>query len=225
VEPHSVDFIKRTVLDLGLSSERRIRALEYMPGDRRVVRAAFFTLQQTGQWLGSWTPWHGFVKLPGGLAYRLPAGSRIVAEIHYRGVKEQVIDEGVLGLYFADEPTTRSPSDLVLEVKGQVPGGAAWQKFRAQTRLVADTHVLALRPEVQSGVKSIEVSARKPDGTTEILLFAKDLPLDWPTPYILREPVRLPRGTQLSVISYHANTAPVSAAGGIRLTVSVARGL
>ena len=42
------DFVTRTVVDLGLTSERRVRALEYMPGDRRVVRAAFFTLQETG---------------------------------------------------------------------------------------------------------------------------------------------------------------------------------
>ena len=68
-----------------------------------------------------------------------------------------------------------------------------------KTTLAADTYVVALRPELQPGVKSIEVSARKPDGGTEVLLFAKDIPVDWPTPYILKEPVRLPRGTVLTV--------------------------
>ena len=33
------DVVKRTVIDLGLTSERRLRALEFMPSDRRVVRA------------------------------------------------------------------------------------------------------------------------------------------------------------------------------------------
>jgi hypothetical protein len=136
------------------------------------------------------------MSLPKGTAYRLPAASHVVAEIHYRGVKERVIDRGTLGLFFADQPSPELVSDVVVETK---------------TRLIADTYVVALRPEIPPGVKSIEVSARKPDGGTEILLFAKDIPLDWPTPYILKEPVALPRGTVLSVT------------GGVHLTVSTYR--
>jgi hypothetical protein len=195
IEP-SVNEIKRTVTDLGLTSERRLRALEFMPGDRRVVRAAFFTIQETGQWIGSWTPWYGFVRLPKATAYRLPAGSHIVAEIHYRGAKERVADQGTLGLFFADPSVTDLISDIVLDGK---------------TRFAADTYVVALKPEIQPGVKSIEVSARKPDGSTEVLLFAKDIPVDWPTPYILKDPVMLPRGTMLVVN------------GAVRLTVSTYR--
>ena len=122
IEAQRAGVVARTVVDLGLTSERRVRALEYMPGDRRVVRAAFFTLQETGQWLGSWTPWYGFVNLPAGTAYRLPAGSHIVAEIHYRSAKERVVDRGTVGLFFAESPTPNRPSDLVLEAMGEVPG-------------------------------------------------------------------------------------------------------
>jgi hypothetical protein len=195
VEPQSSE-IRHVIIDLGLTSERRLRALEFMPGDRRVVRAAFFTVQETGQWIGSWTPWYGFFSLPKGTAYRLPAGAHIAAEIHYRGVKERVADQGTLGLFFADPSATDLISDVVVENK---------------TRLAADTYVVSLKPEIQAGIKSIEVSARKLDGSTEILLFAKDIPLDWPTPYILKDPVMLPRGTMLVVN------------GAVRLTVSTYR--
>ena len=214
------DEIKHTPIDLGLTSERRIRGLEYMPEDRRVVRAAFFTIQETGQWIGSWTPWYGFVSLPKGSAFRLPAGSHIMAEIYYRGGKEPVTDQGALGLYFADQPSPDLVSDVVLQANGDVPAGAVAHKFRAVTRLTAEEHVLALRPEAMSGIKSIEVSARKPDGGTEVLLYAKDLSMDWPTPYIFKEAVVLPAGTELSVIAYFANSAATSQARGIRLTVS-----
>src|SRR5262245_32098242 len=77
VEANRPDEVKRTVIDLGLTAERTIRALEYLPGDRRVVRAAFFTVQETGQWIGSWTPWYGFTKLPDGVGFRLPPGAHI----------------------------------------------------------------------------------------------------------------------------------------------------
>jgi hypothetical protein len=215
--------IKHTAIDPGLTSERWLRALEYMPGDRRVVRAAFFTIQETGQWIGSWTPWYGFVNLPKGAAIRLLAGSHVMAEIHYRGAKERVIDRGNLGLSFAAAAPPDPVSDVVLEAKAEVPAGASAQKLRAVTRLTAETHVLALRSETMAGLKSIEVSARKPDGGTEVMLFAKDFQTDWPTPYIYKEPVVLPSGTDLSVIAYFTNAGATPQAGGIRLTASVYR--
>jgi len=117
----------------------------------------------------------------------------------------------------------RVASDLILELKGDLTArrlrsGQA-STLRAETRLVADTYVLALRPELTPGVTSIEVSARKPSGGTEILLFAKDLPIDWPTPYIFKNPVFLPSGTRVSVIASFANDA-VPQPDGLRLTVS-----
>src|SRR5262249_48965370 len=149
--------------------------------------------------------WYGFVKLPEGSAYRLPAGSHVVAEIHYRGTNERVVDGGRLGLSFEDNAPASAPSDIVLEADGDVPAGAASQRFRAATRLPVNSYVLAFRPDLQPGVTSIEVSARRTDGGTNVLLFAKDLSLDWPTPYVFKDPVLLRRGTELSVIIYYAN--------------------
>jgi hypothetical protein len=209
IEPQANE-VKRSLIDLGLTSERRLRALEFMPSDRRVIRAAFFTVQETGQWIGRWTPWYGFMSLPKGTAYRLPAGAHVAAEIHYRGVKERVVEQGTLGLTFADQASPNLVSDLVLDAKKAVTP----RKFRAEIWLAADTYVVALRPEMQSGVKSIEVSARKPDGSTHVLLFAKDISLDWPTPYILKEPVMLPRGTVPAVTAYSRR---------VRLTASIYR--
>ena len=169
-----------------------------------------------------WTPWYGLVKLPAGSSYRLAAGSHIVAEIYYRGTNEQVVERGTLGVYFADQATLSSlssVSDLVLEPK-EGAGEGAVKKLRAETRLAGDTHVWALRPEITSDVTSVEVSARNPNGGTEILLFAKDFSADWPTPYILTAPVLLRRGTILSVTAYSGSAATPRQPGGIRLTVS-----
>jgi len=220
VEPQQVNDVKRRVVDLGLTSERRVRAIEYMPGDRRVVRAAFFTVQETGQWIGSWTPWYGFTTLPAGVAFTLPAASHIVAEIHYLHAKEKVIERGTLGLFFADQPARSTLTDLVLDATGDVPAGGRTQRLHAETVLAADTAVLALRPDVQRGVKSVEVSARKPDGGSEILLFAKDIPLDWPTPYIFKDAVVLPRATTLGVTAYYVNGGASTMRAGVHLTVS-----
>ena len=212
--------IKRSVVDLGLKSGRQLRALEYMPGDTRVVRAAFFTVQETGQWIGSWTPWYGATRLPKGAAFHLAAGSHVVAEIHYQGAKQPIVDRGSLGLFFSEAASSSPAPDLMLESRVPAPTSGPLQKFQAANRLVRDTQLLALRPEVSAGIKSVEVSARRPDGRTEVLLFAKDFPLEWPTPYIFKNPIAVPRGTEVSVTAYYANPTEVPRSGGIRLTIS-----
>jgi hypothetical protein len=119
-------------------------------------------------------------------------------------------------LYFAEAAAADAVSDLVLEAKGAAQGGGL-QKIRAATRIAANTYAVALRPEVQAGVQSIEVSMRKPDGTTEVMLFVKNIRLDWPTPYVFKEPVLMPKGSELAVTAYgNAGAASQS----VRLTVS-----
>src|SRR4030095_10351266 len=135
------DFVTRSAIALGLTSERQMRALEYLPGDRRVVRGASFTLEQTGQWLGSWTPWYGFTKLPNGVASRLPAGARIVADVYYRSADDAVSDQGTIGLFFGERGDARTSSDLVMQGTKDRSG-----VIRASTAIASDTRVWALKP-------------------------------------------------------------------------------
>jgi Cu/Ag efflux protein CusF len=208
VPPRPADTVERTTLDLKLKAERWLTALEYQPGDRRVVHSAVFSVLETGQWLGGWTPWRGFADLPQGLAYRLPAGSHIVAEVHYYGASEPILDAGSLGLHFSAQPSSRVVSDLTLEAKP-----------RATLKLDSDLVVLALQPTLRPGLQSIEVRARTPAGATQILLFARDISTAWPTPYIYRNPVALPKGTELTLSAHYAPDVG-AAADGLRLTVS-----
>lgn len=218
IEARSPDSVIRGTVATGLVSESRVRAMEYVPGDRRVTRAVFFTVQETGQWIGSWTPWYGFTSLPNGDAYRLPAGAHIAAEIHYRGATTQVVDQATLHLFFADPGKVAAVTDLTLISKPAAISGPGARKFRSEIRLTADTDVLALRPETIPGVDSIEVSSRRPDGGTDALLFAKDLAVDWPAPFIFKQPVVLRKGAVLSVTLYINPKVPPPAA--YRLTVS-----
>jgi hypothetical protein len=222
--PHSVapgqgDTIHRVVVDLELPSERWIRALEFKPSDRRVVRAAFFWLQETGQWLGSWTPWYGATTLPQQTAYRVPAGSHLVAEIHYRSGSEPIEDRDRLGVYFASAPPVQSPRDLVLEARKAESANTQAKKFTGSVTLMSEVNLLAFKPDLAPGVESVELSARKPGGTIEVLLLLRDILPQWPTPYVLKDPVRLPKNTELSWTAYYKDSATELPAS-VKLTVS-----
>ena len=59
----------------------------------------------------------------------------------------------------------------------------------------------ALRPDIGGDIDSLEVTARRPDGGTDILLYARDVSATWPTPFILKKPLLVRRGTQLSFVA------------------------
>ena len=207
--------MRRSILDLDLASPRQVRALEFMPGDRRLVRAASFSLESTGQWLGSWTPWHPFVNLPDDVVYRLPARARIVVDIHYRGTNERAVDAGTLGVFFAaprssspgsriPDPGVRAATDLVLDARGPAESRA----LKATSRLAGDTRVWAIQPEIVPGLSSLAVSARRPDGGTDVLLALTEPSVEWPTPYLLETPRLLARGTEIFVVARFSTGQP-----------------
>jgi hypothetical protein len=165
------------------------------------VRAAFFTVQETGQWIGSWTPWHGHMEVPAGAAYTLRPESHVVAEIHYRGADVPVVAEGLLGLRFDDQSDARAVSDLIVTATRR-DGAASLPRLRGELRIAADTRIFALRPELTGDIRTLEVSTRRPDGGTDVLLFARDFDREWPTPFLLEEPMLLRRGTVLAVTAY-----------------------
>ena len=208
IEARSPDVVRRSVVDLDLTSPRQVRALEFMPGDRRVVRAATFSLESTGQWLGSWTPWHSFVSLPDDVVYRLPAKSRIVVDTYYRGTSASAVDASTLGVFFGESrvpgPGLKAATDFVLDAR-PVAGSRA---VKGTSRLTSDTRVWAIQPEIVPGLSSLEVSARRPDGGTDVLLALTEPSVEWPTPYLLKTPRLLARGTEVFVVA-RSSTGPI----------------
>ncbi len=207
--------VSRTTVDLGLTVPRQIRALEFMPGDRRRITAAIFSVEATGQWLASWTPWHPFVSLPDNVAYQLPAKTRIVVDIHYRGTSEQAAEGGTLGVFFAapsvSSPGSRIPNpglkaatDFVLDARPTTGS----RTLKGTSRLTGDARVWAILPEIIPGLSSLEVSARRPDGGTDVLLALVNPSIEWQTPYLLKTPRLLTRGTELFVVARSAQGQP-----------------
>ena len=216
----STSRIQRTLIDPGFESSTSLAALEYHPANRVATRAAVFSVAATGQWLATWTPWHGYRRLPAGIAYQLAAGTKIVAEIHTNGAMPALVEPGQIGLHIADRPALDAPSDVELLATGEVPAGATALRLHAETVLAADTTVLALWPTIPAGIESMQLAATRPDGGVEILLFALDIPQDWPTPFIYSTPVTLPGGSRLTLTAYASNRGPTALQQELKLTMS-----
>jgi hypothetical protein len=206
VKPGSGDSVRRVELRAKSPSPRALRAIAFKPGDRRIVRYAAISETGTGRWLWTWTPWHTSFTLPADVVYRLPARAALTSEIGYRAGEEAIADKSEVGLYFSDARTAQDAAPLAISgVPVTIAAGTTAQRVRAEMVVSAPRRGLAIWPELGEGIKSVEIAAISPDGVNEPLLWVKDVRRDWPTPYVLQEPVSLARGTRLVVTTYYEN--------------------
>ena len=202
---------------------RAIKGLAFRPGDRRVVRYASVYESSSRRWLWTWTPTHTWINLPEDVVYRLPARAQLTIEIGYRGVGETVTDASELGLYFADSKTAQDAAALVVTPAPTVmkPQSGA-ERVRAEIVVADNRRGLMIWPELGEGARSVEVTAVSPDGFSEPLLWAKDYRTDWPSPFVLAEPVSLRRGTRLVVTAYYENPGDKPLTAKPRVTIVTA---
>jgi hypothetical protein len=138
--------------------------------------------------IGSWTPWVRINGAAGRRAIRLAAGSHIVADVHYQPAKES--RHGTRDLSVCSLPTNLRPRAFPISCSKRKADAA--QRFRAENRLAADNapHCASARDRAWCEVRPRcrRKSGRKARNSA---VTQKIFSHDWPTPYILKEPVLL----------------------------------
>jgi hypothetical protein len=198
--------VERFEVATGLTQAKWLRALQLNPADRRVVRYAAVYETRSKRWLGTWTPTNQVSAMPEESAVPLPAGGRLTLEIGYRGNMEDGSGAGKLGLYFADEQPAMTVTSLELAAPPvKVAAGATRTRVRAEIIITTATAAAALWPLPGAGARSLEVTAIRPDGSVEPMLWLNAYRGEWPSSYVLKEPVALPAGTRLLMTAYYDN--------------------
>ena len=204
--PRGAPFqIQRFVVDTTLAAPKRVRAIALRQGDRRVVRHAAFYDEATGRWIGGWTPWQTLSQFAANVVVPLPAKARVVVEVGYSGTDEDVTDASEVGFYFADGAGVNAGGLKMMAPQRVLAPGTNAERVRVETKLTADTRVLAFWPDPGAGVQSVEITAVGPDGMMTPLLWINEFHPQWRSPYLLTSPVDLPRGSRLLMTTYYAN--------------------
>ena len=201
--PADEDYVvHRVTVDAGANSPRRITRIEVRPGERRALRAAFVSVvtPRGTQWIGAWTPWRPFIAAPDGAAFTVPAGAKIEAELHYRGGEAEARDLSSIALIGAS-----GEADAVRQIV-IAAGPTARGRSAGVMRLREPQRVWAIVPQSRDAPPadpggSLEVTAREPDGTVQVLLWVPRSHPRWPTPYVLEHPIELPAGTELTAVA------------------------
>jgi hypothetical protein len=151
--------------------------------------------------LGQWVPGQAVNHLPDGIGRLLPANSSILLKVYYRRNGEATTDRSRLGLYFAKDRIDKVARTVIIGSRGKTVM-ADNGRVRATHTVTAPTEAVAIRPLLFPGAESIEARAYRPDGTIEVLIWAKRYRFDWQPVYYFRRPPALPKGTRIEVSLY-----------------------
>ena len=222
------------VIPIPTGARRYVRGLEFHPGNPRVVHHANIRIDRTptsrrldeadpgpgydgliarsaeypdGHFLG-WTPGQAGPLLPKGLAWTLEPNTDLVVELHMQpsGKAETVAPS--IGLYFGQDPPDRPPAMLRLGRQDiDIPAGDPHYTVTDSYVLPVDVDVAALQPHAHYRARQVRGEATLPDGSTNTLLVIKDWDFRWQHVFRYETPLRLPRGTKLSMQYTYDNSS------------------
>lgn len=192
-----------------------LRATEIVPGNTRVLHHIIATTilpgedrNKNGKSLSGYAPGMGPDLLPAGTGIRLTAGSRIVFQLHYTASGKAETDRSRLGLFLSKEPPERElRSNVLIDYKFSIPPGDREFVTEKSRRFDKDALLYSMNPHMHLRGKWMRYIARYPDGTEEVLLNVPNYRFDWQRNYELKEPKRLPKGTQIVVEAAWDNSA------------------
>jgi peroxiredoxin len=208
-------------VDPGFHEDKWVRAAEVRPGNRTVVHHCLIFLRPPGStdliaqgdlksvYLTGFAAGSTPLNLSAGMAKKIPAGWRLVFQMHYTTTGTAQHDRSTLGLVFADPRTVQKEvaTNMLLDMSLRLPPHSADTLVEARTALKHDFLLLSLSPHMHLRGKSFRYEAHYPGGNSEILLDIPRYDFGWQDTYFLAEPKRLPRGTVLRCTAHFDNSA------------------
>ena len=211
-----------------------VTGIEFHPGNARVVHHANIRIDRTnatrmldqadplpgydglmprsaeypdGHFLG-WTPGQVAPLVRPDLAWTLEPGSDLVVQLHMQpsGAVEEVLPE--IGFYFGDREPSRTPTILRLGSQGiDISPGESRYVIRDSYVLPVDVELLAVQPHAHYRAREIRGVAALPDGSSRPVMHITDWDFRWQHVYRHESPIRLPKGTRLSMEYTYDNSA------------------
>jgi peroxiredoxin/mono/diheme cytochrome c family protein len=208
------------VVDPGFKEDKWVKAAEIRPSCRAVVHHVLVFVQPPNSagwgkhdgfidnWLAGHVPGARPMLLPDGMAKLVPAGSRLLFQIHYTPNGAPHEDQTAIGLVFADPKTVQKQirTEMVFNPRFQIPPRAESYPVEAEDVLTEDTYILTLVPHTHLRGKAFQFEAIYPDGKREVLLDVPNYDFNWQNTYILAEPKLLPKGTTIHCMAFYDNS-------------------
>lgn len=214
VVPYQYFWLEKT-----FDEDTWVRAAEVRPGNPAVVHHAFLFFVSPGQKeiraedplinsIAGFAPGAPPSLWTDGYARLVPAGSRLVFQMHYTPTGTEQVDRTEVGLVLADPKKELKEVKLTIAVNTdfRIPPGAPDYEVPAGHDFKHDTMLHAMIPHMHYRGKSFRFTAQYPDGSKEVLLDVPHYDFNWQIAYMLQKPKLLPKGTVVMCSGHFDNS-------------------
>jgi tetratricopeptide (TPR) repeat protein/mono/diheme cytochrome c family protein len=234
--PQGTDTYWNFIFPVPIQETRWVKAIEIRPGDKQYVHHANILVDRYGEsrkreaapgagfggmeiriesqvfdpdsHLLFWKPGAIPAVEPEGMALRLDKGTDLVLNTHLQPSGKTEIIQPIIGIYFTPHAATKFPMLLQLEddAKLDIPAGDKNFTVTDDFTLPVDVDLMAIYPHAHYLGKDIQAFATLPDGTKKTLIHIPQWNLNWQAVYRYASPVRLTRGTTVSLRYVYDNS-------------------
>ncbi|MBX7168545.1 MAG: redoxin domain-containing protein [Pirellulales bacterium] len=212
-----VDYQYFTV-DPGFTEDKWLKTAECVPGNRGVVHHIIVFARPPESRAKDARGFHfvaGFAPgtrpfvFPDGMAKLIPAGSKLIFQMHYTPNGTPQDDRSSIGLKFTDAKgvTHRVATDRAINHNFRIPAGDPNYEVTARRKFLDDALILAYFPHMHLRGKSFRYIAELPDGSSEIVLDVPRYDFNWQNHFILSQPRKMPAGSAIRCIAHFDNSA------------------
>lgn len=158
--------------------------------------------------VSGWAPGVQPVVLTDGVAIRIPKGMRFGIQIHYAPAEKDTVDQTQVGVYFADGLIKKNMRVLFGDRKDlSIPPNDPNYSLTSTKTFDADAIINFFHVHMHLRGKSYLMKMTYPDGRQEVALEVPQYDFNWQRTYMLREPIRVPKGTKVDFIGTYDNSS------------------
>jgi len=188
------------VVDPGFKEDKWITGAQVLPGNRSVVHHAIIFIRPPDGanfrgigWLTAYVPGQRIQMLPPGRARKVPAGSKLVFQMHYTPNGSIGEDISKVGLLFGkEEEITHEVFTLIgIDQEFEIPPNTNDFPVSAKVhRIPPQAELLAIAPHMHLRGKSFRLFMKQKD-ESKILLDVPHYDFNWQHIYELSQPMKL----------------------------------
>ena len=167
-----------------------------------------FNPEKEGRVLVGTAPGDMPLLLQPGMAKKVPAGAKLVFQMHYTPNGTPQKDRSSVGLIFAKETPKRQVYSLpVLNPRFAIPPGKDNYQVESEWTFHDDAQILGFMPHMHLRGKDFRYEVIYPDGKREILLSVPHYNFNWQSAYRFAEPKAVPVGSKIHCVAHFDNSA------------------
>jgi hypothetical protein len=233
VPDSGADVYRCFVVPTNLPRDTYISAIDFQPGNRRVVHHISAYLDTSGvarerdeaeagpgytsfsgpgiplyEELCFWNAGHEPSYLPKEIGLCLPRKSDVILQIHYHPSGKREIDRTRVGVYFSREPVKQvlhwnSASNFEFRLE---PGKSSIEVVGTWF-VPTDVEVLAVSPHMHLLGRDMRMSVTYPNGRAIDLISIPNWDPAWQNTYYFQKPIPLPKASVVKVVAHFDNSA------------------